>query len=67
MEIKYDSDADAMYIKLKDVKVHHTKEIEKNIIFDYGKNGDIRGIEILFVRENFPDILKKIKEKEVIA
>ena len=67
MKIKYDSDADAMYIKLKEAKVYRTKEIEKNIIFDYDKKGNIRGIEILFVRENFPEVLKKIKEKEIVA
>ena len=67
MILKYNTDADALYIKLKDTKVHHTKEIEKNVIFDYDKNGDIHGIEILFVRENFPEVLKKIKEKEIVA
>ena len=37
MKIRYDSDADAMYITFRDDKVDHTKEIDENTIADFNK------------------------------
>jgi len=46
MKIKYDSDADAMYIKLKDSKVHKTKEVDENTILDFDEKGQLIGVEM---------------------
>ena len=51
MKIRYDSDADAMYITFRDDKVDHTKEIDENTIADFNKNGQVIGVELLFVKE----------------
>ena len=48
MEIRYDKEADAMYIKIKDGKYDISEELSDNIILDKDKSGKIIGIEILF-------------------
>lgn len=49
MNIKYDPDADAMYIQLRDTEVAKTKKVEKHIIIDYDSADNVRGVELLFV------------------
>ncbi len=65
--IQYDPNADAMYIPLRDGEVDHTQPIDENTILDFDKKGNILGIEILFVRERDPNILKAftVEEKQV--
>ena len=67
MKIKYDSDADAMYIKLRESKVHRTKEIDENTILDFDEKGQLIGVEILFVKERNPKIFKELKVENLIA
>lgn len=66
MKIKYDKEADAVYIELKESKFSHNKKLDKNTIMDYDKENNIIGIEILFVKENNPSILEYLKEKKII-
>ena len=66
MKITYDSKADAMYIKLKDAKIFKTKEIDSNTIIDYDKDNDVIGIEILFVKERLPSLLKNVQVENLI-
>lgn len=47
MQISYDDQADAMYIKLRDGKFIKNKEVVEGIILDIGKDGVLLGIEIL--------------------
>ena len=61
MKISYDSDADAMYIELRDDEVDHTKELDENTIIDYNKKNQVIGVELLFVKERNPDLLKKFQ------
>lgn len=67
MKIRYDPDADAMYIRLDDGKVETTREIDDNTILDYDKSGNLVGIEILFVKERMPHLLKEIQVENLIA
>ena len=60
MKIRYDPDADAMYIQFREGKVDSTKEIDENTIIDFNKAGQVIGVEILFVKERNPDLLKKL-------
>ena len=60
MKIRYDSDADAMYITLKEDSVDHTKEVDENTIIDFNKAGQVIGVEILFVKERNPKLLKEL-------
>ena len=47
MEIKLDTTADALYIRLKKGKVHRTVPTKDNYLVDVDKKGDVVGIEIL--------------------
>ena len=66
MKITYDPDADAMYIRLKNDKVDKTKKIDDNTNIDYNKNGNVIGIELLFVKERNPTILNEITIKKLV-
>ncbi|MBI2672839.1 DUF2283 domain-containing protein [Candidatus Woesearchaeota archaeon] len=68
MKITYDSDADAMYICLDErAQVDKTKEIEKDVIVDYDKKGRIIGVELLFIKEKRPELLKQIKVENLVS
>jgi uncharacterized protein YuzE len=44
--IKYDSDADALYIRIREGKVLESDEVEDRIIVDYDEKGNVVGIEV---------------------
>jgi len=68
MKITYNADADAVYIYLdEEAKVDSTKEIDKDMIIDYDKEGKIIRIELLFVKEKRPELLKQIKVENLIV
>ncbi len=48
MQIDYDPDADALYIRLRDGEVDHTVETSKYIYVDVDVNEVPLGLEILF-------------------
>ena len=50
MKISYDPKYDVMYLKLTDGKVVDTIEVEKNVLIDYGDQGEMIGIEIINAR-----------------
>ena len=51
MRIHYSHQADALYIRLKDVDITNTDEITEDIIMDFDKDGNVVGIEILSASE----------------
>ena len=69
MKIRYDPDADAMYIKIRDDKVDHTREVEEDgdVIIDYNKSGQAVGVEILFVKEKNPNLLKQFQIENLVS
>jgi len=54
MEIRYDPDADAMYIEFSKVEWASNKKIDDNTIIDLDKNGKIIGIELLSIKNRIP-------------
>ena len=50
MKVKYDSEADALYIELQATTVT-TKRLDQDIAIDYDAEGHIAGIEILSAKE----------------
>mgnify|MGYP001570619359 CR=1 FL=1 len=54
MKVTYDPDADAMFIKLTDEKFSETKIIDDNTILNLDKNGNVIGVELLFVSKHLP-------------
>lgn len=51
MRMHYSQDADAIYIRLKEDRVHNTDEVTEDIIMDYDDKGNVIGIEILSASE----------------
>ncbi len=47
MRVRYDEEADALYIKLREGEYHGSNEIRDGFILDYDVNGNIIAIEIL--------------------
>ncbi len=47
MLIKYNKEADALYIKFSEAPVHESEEDKPGIILDYDESGNIVGIEVL--------------------
>jgi uncharacterized protein YuzE len=66
MMIRYDPDADAMYITLRNDKVHHTQEVDENTIIDFNEAGSVIGVEILFVKERNPNLLKEFQFQNLV-
>ena len=66
MKIKYDPEADAMFIRFNQDKVDHTKEVDKNTLIDFNKDGQVIGVEVLFVRERNPNLLKEFKVENLV-
>jgi uncharacterized protein YuzE len=50
MKVRYDPEADALYIEIKATTVT-TKRLDQDIAVDYDAEGQIAGIEILSARE----------------
>ncbi len=67
MKARYDPDADAMYIRVKNGKSHVSKEIDENTIIDLDENGDLIGIELLFVKKRKPWLIKELEARKIIA
>ena len=47
MKIFYDTELDILRIMLSDVKIEESDEEKPGMIFDYDKNGNVVGMEIL--------------------
>jgi len=53
MRIEYDSDIDALYIRMQEKHVDRTVEIEEGLNLDLDKNGKLIGLEVLDVTERY--------------
>lgn len=61
MQITYDTEADALYIKFRDGEFVANKEVEEGIILDMGKGGILLGIEVLAASARFrPEDLARV-------
>lgn len=47
MKIKYDKEADVLYLKLSEAQVVESDEDKPGIIIDYDEKGNVVGIELL--------------------
>ena len=67
MEIRYDKDADAMYIKLRKGEFAKNKVIDDLTIFDLDSKGNLLGIELLDASKRFSKkSLQEIRVKDMI-
>ncbi|HBY58140.1 MAG TPA: hypothetical protein DEG96_09870 [Candidatus Atribacteria bacterium] len=54
MRIRYDEEADALYIKLQEAEYYESDEIQEGFILDYDADGSIIAIEILEASTRVP-------------
>lgn len=53
MKIEYDKEVDALYIRIQEKKVAHTREIEEGINLDFDSDGKMIGLEIIGATERY--------------
>jgi uncharacterized protein YuzE len=53
MQITYDTQADALYIKFQEGRFLKNKEVEEGVVLDIGEGGILLGIEILEASSRF--------------
>ncbi|MBI2471811.1 MAG: DUF2283 domain-containing protein [Planctomycetes bacterium] len=53
MKIEYDKEVDALYIRIQEKEVSHTKELEEGINLDLDDVGNIIGLEIIGATERY--------------
>jgi uncharacterized protein YuzE len=53
MKIEYDREVDALYIRIQEKEVSHTKEVEEGVNLDFDEEGKIIGLEIIGATERY--------------
>ena len=62
MKVRYDADADILYISIREEDVEDMDELGEDIFVEYNKNDEIIGIEIWQARKHvIPEILKFVE------
>ena len=59
MKIEFDQEADALYIELAPGDVDKTEEIKPGLILDYDINGNVLGVEMLYISKRASDSLSQ--------
>ena len=54
MRVRFDEQADALYLRLDDSPVAESEEVRPGVVLDLDQRGEIVGIEILRVAERLP-------------
>lgn len=54
MKVTIDPEADALYMRLSDTRIHDSEEVKPGIILDYDDQNNLIGIEILRISERVP-------------
>ena len=67
MKVKYDAEADILYIFIKGGKIKDTVEVGEGVFVEYGENDEIIGIEIWQARKSIiPSIIEYIEKGKVV-
>lgn len=59
MKIEFDPIADALYLELTDSEVEKTEEIKPGVMMDYDADGNIVGVEVLYISKRANQPIKK--------
>ncbi|MBZ0092402.1 MAG: DUF2283 domain-containing protein [Sulfuricellaceae bacterium] len=59
MKIEFDPIADALYLELASGEVEKTEEIKPGVIMDYDGDGNVIGVEVLYVSKRANQPIKK--------
>lgn len=49
MKLEFDPEADAAYLEIADGEVEHSEQIQPGVILDFDVQGNVVGVEILYV------------------
>ncbi len=60
MKVHFDEKADAIYLKLNDVKIIDSEEVTPGVILDFDKDNQVVGIELLQMKKRVP--LSELKQ-----
>ena len=64
MRMRYDEQADALYLRLDESKIVESEEIQPGIVLDFNASNQVVGVEILRVKERVPSAdLKRLEFK----
>jgi len=62
MRIRYDEQADALYVRLAEVPIVESEEVRPGVILDLDAANEVVGIEILGISRRVPsDELKRVR------
>ncbi|MFH1506747.1 MAG: DUF2283 domain-containing protein [archaeon] len=68
MEIRYDKEADALYIEFRKGKFAKNKKLDDFTIIDLDKDGNMLGMELLQVSDRIPaESLSEVRVKNMLA
>lgn len=59
MKIEFDPEADALYIELVAGDVDKTEEIKPGLILDYDNQGNVLGVEMLYISKRGKQVLDR--------
>ena len=54
MKVHFDEKADAVYLRLNDVKIVDSEEVTPGVILDFDKDNQVVGIELLHMTMRVP-------------
>ena len=54
MKVTVDKEADALYMRLSDTRIHDSEEVKPGVILDYDEKNNLVGVEILRISEQVP-------------
>lgn len=54
MRIRFDEEADAIYLRLDESRIIESKEVQPGVILDFNEYNQVVGVEILNVKARVP-------------
>lgn len=54
MKVRFDQDADALYIRLDDTPIAESEEVGPGIVLDFDADNRVVGIEVLNAQQRLP-------------
>jgi uncharacterized protein YuzE len=65
--VNYNPEEDSLYIVARDSRVFDSKENDEDIRLEYGRDGEVAGIEIINTRRNLAKALAQEIAREIKA
>ena len=54
MRIRFDEEADAIYLRLDESRIIESEEVQPGVILDFNEHNQVVGVEILNVKARIP-------------